>query len=150
MNVFLLFAFNAEQLREHLREPWMSVYDYQYIDDEIIGGVERNLPSITEILKQVEKRATGKITSSLSIASQSQAGDTSGGYAPAESKVGFTERSGLDQNNTFMSVEGVDAHEKKVTKPEPFNLTKPKPKMIPVPEAIKREVKANPVPKTHY
>ena len=31
--------------------------------------------------------------------------------------------------------------------PEPFNLTKPKPKMIPLPEAIKREVKANPVPK---
>ena len=29
----------------------------------------------------------------------------------------------------------------------PFNLTKPKPKMIPPPEQIKREVKAKPVPK---
>ena len=29
----------------------------------------------------------------------------------------------------------------------PFNLTKPKPKMIPVPEVIKREVVANPMPK---
>ena len=28
-----------------------------------------------------------------------------------------------------------------------FNLTKPKPKMIPPPEQIKREVKAKPVPK---
>jgi hypothetical protein len=36
---------------------------------------------------------------------------------------------------------------KPVTVPEPFNLTKPKPKMIPLPEAMKREVKANPVPK---
>ncbi len=36
---------------------------------------------------------------------------------------------------------------KLVTVPEPFNLTKPKPKMIPLPEAIKREVKANPIPK---
>ena len=31
--------------------------------------------------------------------------------------------------------------------PIPFNLTKPKPKVIPMPEAIKRETKANPVPK---
>ena len=36
---------------------------------------------------------------------------------------------------------------KKVTEPIPFNLTKPKPKVIPQPEALVREVKANPVPK---
>ena len=36
---------------------------------------------------------------------------------------------------------------KAITVPEPFNLTKPKPKMIPVPEVIKREVVAKPVPK---
>lgn len=34
-----------------------------------------------------------------------------------------------------------------LTVPEPFNLTKTKPKMIPLPQVIKREVKANPVPK---
>jgi len=44
-----------------------------------------------------------------------------------------------------------DEHIKKkpVTSQEPFNLTKPKPKMIPVPEAIKREIVANPVPKAN-
>ena len=31
--------------------------------------------------------------------------------------------------------------------PQPFNLTRTKPKMIPLPQVIKREVKANPVPK---
>jgi hypothetical protein len=30
---------------------------------------------------------------------------------------------------------------------KPFNLTKPKPKMIPVPDVIKREVSAMPLPK---
>jgi hypothetical protein len=40
-----------------------------------------------------------------------------------------------------------DQQVKLITVPQPFNLTKPKPKMIPLPEAIKREVKANPVPK---
>lgn len=36
------------------------------------------------------------------------------------------------------------------TKQEPFNLTKPKPKVIPEPEALKREVQANPIPKAIY
>ena len=69
MHVFMQFAFNAELLREHLREPWMSLYDFQYIDEKIIGGVERNLPAVADILKAVEKRATGKVTSALSVTS---------------------------------------------------------------------------------
>jgi len=69
MNVFLLFAFNAEKLREHLRDLWMEFYDYQYIDDRIIGAVERNLPNVAEILKYVERKATGKITGTLSMTS---------------------------------------------------------------------------------
>mmetsp|Transcript_13678 Transcript_13678/g.21444 ORF Transcript_13678/g.21444 Transcript_13678/m.21444 type:complete len:108 (-) Transcript_13678:1313-1636(-) len=39
---------------------------------------------------------------------------------------------------------------KKVTEPRPFNLTKPKPKVIPQPEALARETKANPVPKNLF
>jgi hypothetical protein len=46
------------------------------------------------------------------------------------------------------SASGVDEdHLRSVTVPQPFNLTKPKPKMIPVPTLIKREVVAKPVPK---
>jgi hypothetical protein len=36
---------------------------------------------------------------------------------------------------------------KKITIQQPFNLTKPKPKVIPAPEGLPREVKANPIPK---
>jgi hypothetical protein len=36
---------------------------------------------------------------------------------------------------------------KKVTEQVPFNLTKPKPKVIPHPEALARETIANPIPK---
>lgn len=41
----------------------MSIYDFVYIDEKIIGGVEKNLPAVQEILRFVEKRATGKVTS---------------------------------------------------------------------------------------
>lgn len=46
MHIFLQFAFNPDNLRENLREPWMEHYDYVYIDEKIIGGVEKNLHSI--------------------------------------------------------------------------------------------------------
>lgn len=45
----------------------MTLYDYTYIDDKIIGGVEKNLPNVAEILKTVEKRATGKAVSTMSL-----------------------------------------------------------------------------------
>ena len=66
MHVFLQFLFNADNLREFVREEWMTLYDFAYIDEKIIGGVEKNLPSVAEILKTVEKRATGKATSVVS------------------------------------------------------------------------------------
>lgn len=145
MNVFLLFTFDADNLREHLREDWMTVYDYQYIDEKIIGGVERNLPSITDILKHVEKRATGKVTSTLSMTS-SQANDT---IASAFGRPNSTVASGAF-NEELNSEKGDDERVKKTTEFKPFNLTKPKPKIIPMPEVVKREIKANPVPKNLF
>lgn len=73
MNVFLQFAFNCDLLREHVREEWMTLYDFTYIDEKIIGGIEKNLPNVAEILRKIEKRATGKATSTLSM------GDTNNG-----------------------------------------------------------------------
>jgi len=81
MHTFLQFAFNADGLREHLREQWMALYDFTYIDEKIIGGVERNLPNISEIIKNVEKRATGKVMSTLSVASSQMQESTLGGTA---------------------------------------------------------------------
>lgn len=72
MNVLLQFLFNAEGLREHVRDEWMAHYDYSYIDDKIIGMVEKNLPNVADILRTVEKRATGKSTSTAAALSASQ------------------------------------------------------------------------------
>lgn len=48
----------------------MALYDFSYIDEKIIGGVERNLPAVADIIKNVEKRATGKVTTALSVSSR--------------------------------------------------------------------------------
>lgn len=44
----------------------MACYDFDYIDNKVIGGVEKNLPAIAEILKNVERKATGRVTLSQS------------------------------------------------------------------------------------
>jgi len=93
MHVFMQFAFNADTLREHLREPWMTLYDFSYIDEKIIGGVERNLPAVAEIIKSVEKRATGKVTSALSVSSFQESKDgglTESHLSAQESRMGQT------------------------------------------------------------
>ena len=66
MHTFLQFVFNADDLRENVRQTWMELYDVSYIDDKIIGGIEKNLPNVSEILRIVEKKATGKVTTTLS------------------------------------------------------------------------------------
>lgn len=64
----------------------MNLYDFAYIDDKIIGLIEKNLPNVAEVLKKVEIRATGKATSTLS---------------PSEALDGqtqFSQTGGLSQN----------------------------------------------------
>ena len=80
MNSFLQFLFNGEALREHVRDEWMNIYDYSYIDEKIIGLVEKNLPNVTDTLRTVEKRATGKSTATAALsASYNAMGGGNGG-----------------------------------------------------------------------
>lgn len=78
MHVFLQFIFDADKLRDFVREEWMTLYDFSYIDDKIIGGIEKNLPSVAEILGTVEKKATGKMISNLTQSSFSAAAASEG------------------------------------------------------------------------
>lgn len=128
MHPFLQFIFNAEALREHVREEWIKLYDFSYIDDKIIGGVEKHLPNILDVLVSVEKKALGVTQSTFSMAA-AKSGDEA------------LMKSIMDDQSV---------KKKTPTKQQPFNLTKPKPKVIEKPIPLVREIKANPVPKAHY
>lgn len=135
MHTFLQFVFNADGLRDHVRAAWMELYDYQYIDDKIIGGVEKNLPNVSDILRNLEKKATGKVQSALSMSQKSTEMETD-------------DQSYITTQQHSIVGGGEDSEApKKITVQQPFNLTKPKPKVIPQPETLPRHVKANPVPK---
>lgn len=157
MNSFMQFLFNGEALKEHVRDEWMNIYDYSYIDEKIIGLVEKNLPNITDILRTVEKRATGKATSTAALSASYTAMGGGGGAGP-DDQTQFAETGGLSQSlGTSMTqmkapstADDDDRPKRGPTQQKPFNLTKPKPKVIPPPEAMAREVKSNPVPKNLF
>ena len=67
MHPYLQFVWDAESLKTNMREKWMEIYDFDYIDTKIIGGIEKNLQSVCDILRSVEKKATGRVTSNLSM-----------------------------------------------------------------------------------
>ena len=123
----------------------MELYSFEYLDAKIIGGVEKNLPNVSEILRIVERKATGKVTSNLSASgvSQSNMSDT---QSNATMGAGITGGRTSAMSGTIMMDQG-EIQAKKTTEQIPFNLTKPKPKVIPQPEALPREVIANPIPK---
>ena len=50
----LKFAFNAKLLKEYVREKWIKLYDYEYIDEKIISTIESNQISCDEIIIQIE------------------------------------------------------------------------------------------------
>lgn len=56
----------------------------------------------------------------------------------------------MTATQSMHSADDDDRPKKAPTQPKPFNLTKPKPKVIPQPEAMAREVKSNPVPKNLF
>jgi len=75
----------------------MELYDFSYIDEKIIGGIEKNLPNVGDILRIVERKATGKVTTNLSASGISQSnmsdsqsmGTTQGGRQSAMSGTGI-------------------------------------------------------------
>ena len=122
MHPFLQFIFDVEKLKAEVREHWIALYDYTYVDDKIIAGIEKNLPNVAEILAQVEKKATGHVVSSL----------TQSSFNAAAVARGSTETGGSLMHQ-FLD-DGIE--KKPPTEFKPFNLTKVQPKKIPEPEVI--------------
>jgi len=120
MHVLFQFLCNVELLHQHVRDEWCKLYDATYIDDVIIGGIEKRLPTMADLLGTISMKATGKVSEFVSSLG---------------SQVG-------DKNNQTKSW--------KPTAQQPFQLTQPKVKALPEPIMIPKIVKSNPVPETIY
>ena len=45
---FVLYLFNEENLHSCLRSDWMKIRDLNYVEDELIAGIERYVPDATK------------------------------------------------------------------------------------------------------
>lgn len=117
LNALMKYCFSEEDLNDWVKQEWCKVYDIKYIEDDIIGFLQSKKAEAAPMLEEISLKATGTI-----------------GEEAAEAKA---------------KAEAADAT-RKPARPrievKPFNLTQPKPRLIPQPEAISREIKAQPVP----
>ncbi|MDR3582278.1 MAG: hypothetical protein P4L67_03315 [Candidatus Pacebacteria bacterium] len=127
MNVFLQFLYSAEMLKQHVRPEWTKEYDTSYIDEKIIGGIMKNLSTVSDILASVEKKATGKVVQTTNLSG------TASEMSETQEKLGEQ-----------------DEKSKKVTVPKPFNITQPKPKKEKEVEPPIEPFHPQPVPDTIY
>ena len=105
--VFINYLFSKHNLDNWMKPEWLKIYDEDYVDSELIGG----------LLKWAEP--AGQMLGSL------------------EEKVYNVQP--LDDTGEVV------VKERQVTIPEPFDLTRPKPRMVSEPDSIPCGVKANPV-----
>ena len=136
MHTFFGYIFDADILRKEVREQWMTCYDAEYLDRRVIGGITKNLPAVRDLLKYIEKKATGHTSTAF------------GGQASQPVEDGSAEATHVSADGPNVESLTPTQSAKKTTVPRPFNLTTPKPKQIPLPIKIIKEVKANPVPST--
>lgn len=121
INVFLQFIFNPEQLIKHCRPLWVKEFDYSYVDDTIIKGIEKNITKVSDILAKIEKKATGKTTNTQSIS--------------------------ITESAISASEETAAKPEKKVTVPMPFKLSEGNKKKKEASEIEHSVFKPQPFPK---
>ena len=59
---FVLYLFNQENLHSCLRSDWMKIRDLNYVEDELIAGIERYVPDATKLCNELQLQAVGNAT----------------------------------------------------------------------------------------
>jgi hypothetical protein len=104
MNEFFKFIFNPDIVEQQLRTEWIKLYDYLFIDNTIIANLQKNAEIYSDLISVIYTKASGNI-------------------AP---KIVSKKENESDEMEMFEEIK----KRKIITIPEPFNLTKPKPKVF--------------------
>ena len=122
------FLFNEQILQNKIRDKLITLFDYNYIDKEIIQGLIRKKETLTDLIKFLEQKV--KITQeSLNIETKKTKKD-------------------LPLIKNFSYSKSVNKlRKKKLTIQEPFNLSVNKPRLLKEPMHISNTIKALPIPK---
>ena len=138
MNEFLTFIFDEEILKNLLRPEWIKYYDFNYVDKKIIGGLMKTKLLIQDLLDFILNKAkVGNISNENIQKKESQSNEDLLSEKTIEDKTQQPQK--LFQNN-----------KKKLTVPEPFNLSENKPRIFQQPIQISKNFIQKPLPLADY
>ena len=145
MNEFFTFLFDEDILREKLRPEWIKLYDFNYIDKEVIGNLLKNKIKINKILEHIKEKATGysnEGTKNIKTDSDSNLNKT---QFPDIIKTSCSKKI-KKENKTMQRAQS----QKRITIPKPFKLTENKPRILKEPKELKNNFSMKPFPINDY
>jgi len=120
---FFQFLFNFDTLTKVIRTEWVKLYDYMYIDDTLIAKLKKNYEIYADLISMIHSKASS-----------------------ANSSNSLDNSNSTNDNSTKIKNE----KKPKITIPEPFQLTRPKPRKLLEPIAISQTVKFTAIPMGDY
>ena len=142
MNELFTYLFDENVLKNKLREKWIKLYDFNFVDKDIIGGLY-----ISDLLTFIYNKATA---SHLSVDEKEESApfpETVGPSTTVGTKSKPEETKGGQKFEKELSKPKLN---KKVTIPVPFNLSENKPRVLQEPMAISNQIKIKPLPLANY
>ena len=123
-----------------MREKWITLYDYNYVDKEIIGGLMNTKQKLSELIKFIKDKATfGFSTKEEEKENESE-----------QSQKQEINSSSKLKSDIMPSMKATKKPVKQITIPEPFNLSVNKPRILQEPMAISNHPKVTPLPLANY
>ncbi len=156
INEFFTFLFDEEVLRERLRPGWIKLYDFKYIDNEIIEGLLKLKVKLNEIIDFILKKAkVGNITiNDNSTITGTHSGKEKSNLTEFEKKESEFNLPDINKkretNPKKISVKKRAQSARKITVPKPFNLSENKPRIFQDPIEMNCQFIQKPVPIGNY
>ena len=149
MNELFTYLFDEDVLKNKLREKWIKLYDFNFVDNEIIGGLLNTKKNINDLLTFIYNKATA---SNLPVETKETKEIKE--PQPPKSDLGFASTAQLTKSKIEETKDSKNAPKsksvKKITVPVPFNLSQNKPRVLQEPMAIPNYPTFKPLPLGNY
>ena len=152
MNELFTYLFDENVLKNKLREKWIKLYDFNFVDKEIIGGLLTTKKNISDLLTFIYNKATASnLTVEQKEEEEQKEEQIPGALSIAPSTTLKTKTKIEEKKGEKMEKETAKTKSfKKVTIPVPFNLSENKPRILQEPMAISNQIKIKPLPLADY
>ena len=152
MNELFTYLFDENVLKNKLREKWIKLYDFNFVDKEIIGGLLTNKKNISDLLTFIYNKATASnLTVEQKEEEEQKEEQIPGALSIAPSTTLKTKTKIEEKKGEKLEKETAKTKSfKKVTIPVPFNLSENKPRILQEPMAISNQIKIKPLPLADY